>query len=120
MYHMPPEVLTGERPGLFGLSLRQLMAALLGLFLSSALADSPLVQGSCALAGVVLARRARGLYAAESLYYLGRWFLVARIWGEDEEKALDPERLYRAAPRDHGGTTYIVRSPAGQVITVKR
>lgn len=120
MYHMPPEVLTGERPGLFGLSLRQLMAALLGVFLGSALADNLVFQGVIALTAVLLARRTRGLYVAESLYYLGRWVFVARILGEDEEAALDPERLYRAAPREHRGTTYIVRSPAGQVITVKR
>lgn len=120
MYRMPSEVLVGERPGLFGLSLRQLMAGLVAVFVTSATTGNPVTQGSLALAAVVLARRTRGLYLAESLYYLARWFLVARVLGEDEELVLDPRRLYQGSPRKHRGTTYVVRSREGQVMTVER
>lgn len=120
MYRMPSEVLTGERPGLFGLSLRQLMAALVAVFLSAAVVERLLVQGGFALAAVVLARRSRGLYVAESLYYTSRWFILARVLGEHERITLDPGRLYGAAPCHGRSSTYVVRSPEGQVMTVRR
>jgi len=120
VYQMPTEVLTGERPGLFGLSLRQLMAVLLAVFLSANVAQSFLVQGVFAVVGIVLAKRTRGLYVMESLYYIARWWLASRVVQDDERTVVDPDRLYKSSRKERRGRTYVVRSPGGQVLTVTR
>lgn len=125
-YRMPGEVLQGERPGLFGLSLMQLFGAMIGYFIGSFLLGShPIVLAVCALAGVFLTRRSKGTYLAQDLAGRLLWVvtiaLYPTIYGKaasERQLLLNPAELYVHEDLGHGEETYILRTPDGQTMSV--
>ena len=112
---MPGTVLHAAKPGLFGLNMVQLIAGMMGFYVGSSALDNVLFSIACALAGMVLGFRSRGLYMGQLLFY--------RVWGmamsgvSPEGTLIDPAVYYQAPP-SRGGQTYIVTNPDGQTYTL--
>lgn len=124
MYKMVGEVVHQEAPGLFGLTFYQLLGALGGFMLAGWLGlQSPVAALLFSLAGVLAARRIRGLYLYQRAWAVAAWAYRRRVNGA---AVLDPAALYAPSAGDpaRGGRrtpqTYIVRRPDGQSFTVER
>jgi hypothetical protein len=119
MYQMPGEVLQGERPGLFGLNLYQVVAVLGALFLGSSLFGNNLLGYlASGVVGILLARRTRGLYAFQYLGYIIVW-VIGNVT-KSQSALLDPAELYAIETRDEQrGKMYVVRWPSGETVTIQ-
>ncbi len=118
MYTMPGEVLQGEKPGVFGLSLYRVFAGLGGAMVGQLLFGSNLLAlAICVGVGVLLSRQSKGLYLAQELYYRLVW--MVNLHTNAAALVLDPATLYqREAPRAAGAL--IIRHPDGSMLTVQR
>lgn len=118
MYTMPGEVLQGEKPGVFGLSLYRVFAGLGGAMVGQLLfGNNLLALGICVGVGVLLSRRGKGLYLAQELYYRLVWMVNLKT--NAEALVLDPARLYRREMARPTGAL-LIRQPDGTMITVQR
>jgi hypothetical protein len=81
--------------------------------------DHPVILGVLAVAGIVLARRVRGLYLVERFYHPARWFLLRSIGNDQAQEVLDPVDLYRTEIARRQAATYVVKTPDGRMMTVR-
>lgn len=131
MYAMPGEVLQGEKPGPLGLSLYQMFAGMIGFLLASGLNLDVLVDNDLlalciyvlvALGGIVLARRSRGLYLIEQVFYVLRFQAMMYLEKDEAQGVLDPATLYRGGKQERqraAASTYVVRRPDGATMMVR-
>jgi hypothetical protein len=125
MYSMPGEVLNGEKPGLLGLNMYQMFAIVMVLLSGPSLFKGSLV-GYVVFVSLawLLAKRVRGLYVGEYLYYVARWRVrsVLAQYGlaASDPDRLDPKALYGVARDSTQGNMLIVRRPSGETLALRQ
>jgi hypothetical protein len=118
MYAMPGEVLKADRPGFLMFSLTQLLAGVGAFFVAPSLGFKGPAIFIVVVLVVLLVRRVRGLYLAEQAGYWLR-ALARSIFNEGQSSRLDPLRLYQIQAAPVESAAYLVKTPDGQIMTVK-
>lgn len=116
MYTMPGEVINGEKPGVFGLSLYRVFAGFGGFMVGQLIFGNNFIAlAICAGLGIILARKTRGLYLGQEVYYRLYWLFQKRT---ETALQLDPAQLYQTQKTRTAGAI-IIRQADGSMITVK-
>jgi hypothetical protein len=115
MYKMPAEVLTAERPVIFGLSMYQVFGVMVAIAFGNEVVDNLLAVAAFAAVSIVGLTRVNSLYLAETFYYLGRHWLLGLL---GEEIILDPDDLYESVREGQGRSKLIVRGQDGSKMVV--
>jgi hypothetical protein len=118
MYKMPAEVINADRPVIMGLSMLQILGLMGGMVIGDRIGNSTVIQIIFAALGLGVLRRGKGLYIAENVFYFIYWFVATRF--DLDDGLLDPDTLYDSSRNATSSATYVVRSPDGSKMVVRR
>jgi len=98
MYKMPAEVVNADRPVIMGLTMIQILGLMGGMVIGDKIGNSTIIQIMFAALGLGVLQRGKGLYIAENVFLF----------------------LYDSSRTTSSGATYVVRSPDGSKMVVRR
>ncbi len=118
MYKMPAEVVNADRPVIMGLTMIQILGLMGGMVIGDKIGNSTIIQIMFAALGLGVLQRGKGLYIAENVFLFIAWFVATRF--DLDNGVLDPDVLYDSSRTTSSGATYVVRSPDGSKMVVRR